>query len=172
VEALYRRYGAMVLRRCRSMLRDEERALDAMQEVFVQVLRRKDRLRADYPSSLLYRIATNTCLNALRAAKRRPTSGGQRLLDSLPDREEPQGRVLDACLLEKLFASELAGTRRMAEMCYLEGASLADAAGDREVDVPPKPGRAEAARRAGLSVSGVRKRLGGLRERGLALMAR
>jgi DNA-directed RNA polymerase specialized sigma24 family protein len=43
----------------------------------------------------------------------------------------------------------------MAEMCYLEGASLADAA-----------------RRAGLSVSGVRKRLGGLRERGLALMAR
>ena len=38
VEAAYRRYGPMVLRRCRQMLRDEQQATDAMQDVFVQLL--------------------------------------------------------------------------------------------------------------------------------------
>jgi len=155
VEALYRRYGPMVLRRCRSILRDEERALDAMQDAFVQVLRRKESLRADYPSSLLYRIATNTCLNALRSARRSPAGGGGLKLENLPGREEPEGRVLDACLLERLFAPERPDTRAMAELHYLGGATLG-----------------ETAARVGLSVSGVRKRLRGLRARSLALAAR
>ena len=54
VEDLYRRYGPMVLRRCRGMLRDEDLAADAMQETFVQVLRHRSSLNARYPSSLLY----------------------------------------------------------------------------------------------------------------------
>jgi DNA-directed RNA polymerase specialized sigma24 family protein len=33
VEALYRSYGPMVLRRCRQLLSDEENAAEAMQEV-------------------------------------------------------------------------------------------------------------------------------------------
>ena len=40
VEELYRRYGPMVVRRCREMLKDEEKAMEAAQDVFVQVLRR------------------------------------------------------------------------------------------------------------------------------------
>jgi len=63
VEMLYQKYGAMVLRRCRRLLREEDHALDAMQDVFVRVLQRQDSLKATYPSSLLYRIATNVCLN-------------------------------------------------------------------------------------------------------------
>ncbi len=155
VESLYRRYGPMVLRRCRSILRDEDRAQDAMQDVFVQVLRRKDSLRADFPSSLLYRIATNTCLNMLRSARRRPVVGGDWPLESLPGPEEPAARVLDAHLLDQLFAPERPGTRAMAEIHYLEQATLA-----------------ETASRVGLSVSGVRRRLRGLRQRGLAIAAR
>jgi hypothetical protein len=46
VEALYTRYGPMVLRRCRSMLGDEADALDALQDTFVQVLRHRERLDA------------------------------------------------------------------------------------------------------------------------------
>ena len=38
VEILYEKYGSMVLRRCRRLLRDEDRAMDAMQDVFVRVL--------------------------------------------------------------------------------------------------------------------------------------
>ncbi len=66
VEILYEKYGPMVLRRCRRLLRDEDRAMDAMQDVFVRVLQRRDRLKATYPSSLLYRIATSVCLNRIR----------------------------------------------------------------------------------------------------------
>jgi RNA polymerase sigma-70 factor (ECF subfamily) len=39
VEAVYRRYGPMVLRRCRTLLRDEERARDAMKDTFVKLVR-------------------------------------------------------------------------------------------------------------------------------------
>ncbi len=155
VESLYRRYGPMVLRRCRSILGDEDRAMDAMQDVFVKVLRKRESLRPDYPSSLLYRIATNTCLNVLRSRRRAPSYGSDRLLEDLPGREEPADRVLDTLLLEELFAQELPGTRSMAELHYLEKASFK-----------------ETAARVGLSVSGVRKRLSGLRARGLAIAAR
>ena len=72
VEGYYRKYSPMVLRRCRFMLRDEERALDAMQDVFVEVLRREKDLVHYAPSSLLYTIATNVCLNKIRRTKRRP----------------------------------------------------------------------------------------------------
>ena len=69
IEEYYTRYGPMVLRRCRQLLRDEDRALDAMQDVFTKVLMRKDRLKDRYPSSLLFRIATNVCLNMIRDRK-------------------------------------------------------------------------------------------------------
>lgn len=64
VEDLYHRYGPMVLRRCRRFVKDGEKALDAMQDTFVQVLRHESRLGADGHSSLLYRIATNALLAA------------------------------------------------------------------------------------------------------------
>ena len=80
IDQLYRQYGPMVMRRCRQLLRDEDQALDATQDVFVRLIERRDHLRADYPSSLLYRIATNICLNRIRDAKNRKTSTDQKLL--------------------------------------------------------------------------------------------
>ena len=35
IDALYRQYAPMVFRRCRSMLKNEERAQDAMQDTFI-----------------------------------------------------------------------------------------------------------------------------------------
>lgn len=72
VEALYRKYGPMVLRRCRSLLGNEERARDAMQDTFVRLLKSRESLTGEAPSSLLYCIATNVCLNLIRAERRRP----------------------------------------------------------------------------------------------------
>lgn len=72
VDAAYRRYGAMVLRRCRRLVRDEGKALDAMHDVFVNLLRSRDRLDGAAPASLLMRMATNVCLNQLRGERRRP----------------------------------------------------------------------------------------------------
>src|SRR5438045_11744 len=59
----------MVLRRCRKLLRDEARAVDAMHDVFVLMLRNQ---HLDGGSSLLFRLATNVCLNQLRAVRCKP----------------------------------------------------------------------------------------------------
>lgn len=45
IEEFYLRYGPMVIRRCRQMLRDEERAKDAAQEVFAKLIMNKKQLR-------------------------------------------------------------------------------------------------------------------------------
>lgn len=155
VEALYRRYGPMVLRRCRAIVGDEDESLDALQDVFVQVLRRRQTLRDDYPSSLLYRIATNVSLNRLRSRRRRRCEPAGELISELPGTDDPQARAVGRLLLDQVFSGVVEGTRAVAEDRWVEKASL-------EVT----------ARRAGLSVSGVRKRLRTLRSRGLAMVAR
>jgi RNA polymerase sigma-70 factor, ECF subfamily len=148
VEALYRKYGPMVLRRCRSLLRNEEKARDAMQETFVQLLRRGEALSGDAPSSLLYCIATNTCLNVLRSEKRRPEGEDGGLLESIAGSDDVEALGEARSLLDGIFEGEAASTRTMAVLVYVDGLTLE-----------------EAARRVGLSVSGLRKRLAGLKAR-------
>jgi len=60
----------MVIWRCKAILHNEEDAKDAAQEVFLKLLKVQDRLWDSYPSSLLYTMATNECLNRLKAKKR------------------------------------------------------------------------------------------------------
>jgi RNA polymerase sigma-70 factor (ECF subfamily) len=70
LEELYRRHAAAVYARCRYLLRDVDAARDATQDVFVRVLRAPGELEAAAsPTALLLRIATNHCLNALRASR-------------------------------------------------------------------------------------------------------
>ena len=148
VESLYRKYGPMLLRRCRSLLRDEEKALDAMQETFVRVLKNRDRLTGEAPSSLLYCIATNVCLNALRSGRGRTVEGGDELLEAIAGADDPEAGPDARHLLDRVFAREKPSTRTMAVLHYVDGLTLE-----------------ETAARVGLSVSGLRKRLTGLRER-------
>lgn len=151
VEQFYRKYGPMVFRRCRSLLNDEDRAYDAMQEVFVKVLRKADSLDDRAPSSLLYTIATNVCLNELRKVNRLVDSGNE-IIETTAGTESHERIVLTNHFLEQLFSLEKESTRTMAVLHYVEGYTLE-----------------ETARVMNMSVSGVRKRLRGLRERGLAL---
>ena len=148
VEALYRRYGPMVLRRCRRILLNEEKALDAMQDTFVQILRHEKRLNDSAPSSLLYRIATNTCLNILRREQRRPQTGSDEILLNIASSEDPEATVLNRQLLDHIFMNEKPSTRVMAVMHYVDRMTLEEVAGE-----------------VGLSVSGVRKRLRNLKTR-------
>jgi len=72
IEELYRKYGALVRRRARSILGDEHEAQDAMQEVFVRVIAAMAEFRGQsQPSTWLYRITTNLCLNRIRDSRRR-----------------------------------------------------------------------------------------------------
>jgi len=142
VEGLYERYGPMVLRRCRQLLRDEQEALDVAQDVFVRLLERRDRLSGLHPSGLLFRIATNLCLNRIRDARRHPRVAGDEILETLARRDD-----LDApLLLDRLFRRHPESTRAMAVMHWLDGMTFEQVARD-----------------CGMSVSGVRKRLRALR---------
>jgi RNA polymerase sigma-70 factor (ECF subfamily) len=94
ITELYRRYGDIVIGRCRSLLRNDSDAQDAAQEVFLKAHRYKDSFRGDSsPSTWLFRITTTTCLNWIRTRKRHPedpvedfaTSPFQPLTDSLLD---------------------------------------------------------------------------------------
>jgi RNA polymerase sigma-70 factor, ECF subfamily len=70
IAELYTRYGAVVLSRCRWLLKDDEASKDAAQEVFVKVLRSFDGFRNDAsPLTWILRIATNHCLNVIAANK-------------------------------------------------------------------------------------------------------
>ena len=142
IEDLYRRYGPMVLRRCRQLLADEQAALDACQDVFVQLLEKSGRLTDAYPSSLLYRMATNLCLNQIRDRKRRPETRDERLLHSIATAEDNESRQAMRSLLERLFGAHRPSSRTIAVFHFVDGMTLE-----------------ETAREVGMSVSGVRKRL-------------
>ena len=144
-ETYYRTYGPMVLRRCRTLMGDEELARDAMQDTFVQLLRREDRLRHEAPSSLLYRMATNTCLNRIRSQGRRPEVPDGELLEQIALSSSDESRTEARSLLGRLFSSVPESTATIATLHLLDGLTLQEVADT--VD---------------MSVSGVRKRLRGL----------
>lgn len=67
---LYERYGHVLFHRCRSIVRNDEEAWDAVQETFARVVKHSDTFRAQSsPLTWMYRISTNYCLNQLRNRK-------------------------------------------------------------------------------------------------------
>ena len=150
IEEYYTRYGPMVLRRCRQLLRDEERALDAMQEVFTRLMISQRRLKGIYPSSLLFRISTNVCLNMIRDQRshRSIDSDSQEVLIQLASYDEGEDRVILRDLLDRMFRKEKQSTREIATLHFVDGMTLQEVADE-----------------VGLSLSGVRKRIRELKAR-------
>ena len=146
VESLSERYGPMVLRRCRYLLNDEDEAMDVCQDVFVRMIEKRDRLDARHPSSLLYVIATNLCLNRIRDRKRHAVPTDDTRLERIASAGEPARQSEARLLLDRLFRRQPASSRTIAVLHYLDGLTLKQVANE-----------------VGLSVSGVRKRLRNLR---------
>jgi RNA polymerase sigma-70 factor (ECF subfamily) len=135
----------MVLRRCRKLLGDDQSARDAMHDVFVQILSHADGLSDRAPSSLLFRIATNVCLNRLRTRKRRPEDGDA-LLVEIAETTDPAARSAARAALDALFRHEPDDTALIAVLHLHDRMTLEEVAAE-----------------VGMSVSGVRKRLSRLR---------
>jgi RNA polymerase sigma-70 factor (ECF subfamily) len=136
----------MVLRRCKKLLGDEQSARDAMHDVFVQILSRADQLADQAPSSLLFRIATNVCLNRIRSRRRRPEDGDPDLLTQIAAHADPAARSAARAALDALFRHEPADTALIAVLHLHDRMTLQEVAAE-----------------VGMSVSGVRKRLDKLR---------
>jgi RNA polymerase sigma-70 factor (ECF subfamily) len=152
-EELFRKYWPMALRRCRSMLGDAESAADAAQEVFVKVLDKRHTLKAEYPSSLLWTMATNHCLNVLRSrARRAEVSGGDSLIERIACSSDIEAEAGRRGLLTKIFRQHPENSRTIAVLHFVDGMTLE-----------------ETAREVGMSVSGVRKRLRALRDSALKI---
>lgn len=68
--ALYTRFGGSVYGRCLYLLKDKAKAEDAMQDVFAKALDHGGGFRGESsPMTWLMTIATNHCLNMLRAER-------------------------------------------------------------------------------------------------------
>jgi RNA polymerase sigma-70 factor (ECF subfamily) len=149
VAAWYEKYGPMVIRRCRKILGNGDDAMDAVHDVFVNLLQARPRLHGGFPSSLLYTMATNICLNRIRKNKR------EILWDFSGDKEnmffcndDGFNQVEAELFLEAVFKDESETNRAICFMYFADGMTLK-----------------EIGEAVGLSVSGTRKRLEAFKSR-------
>ena len=146
IEDCYKKYAPMVFRRCSFLLKNEEEALDAAQDVFVNLIRCQEQLHGQFLSSLLYTIATNICLNRMRQRKRHGGSvddlSSSQNFQLLAENDSGLERVEDSMFMDAILQDESESTRAICFMYHGDGMTL------REIgDVMD------------MSVSGVRKRL-------------
>jgi len=148
VESLFRKYGPMVNRRCMQLLRDPAEASDMTQEVFIRLLERKDTLHGEFPSSLLWNVATRLCLNRIRDRKRRGQgfASSSDLLEQIASLEDDFSRLEARSMLDRIFGKNPESSRTIAVLHFLDGMTLEEVASE-----------------VGMSVSGVRKRIRVLR---------
>ena len=149
VAAWYEKYGPMVIRRCRKILGNGEDAMDAVHDVFVNLLQAKPRLHGEYPSSLLYTMATNICLNRIRKYKREILQDFSGDRENMFFRDDAGFNQVEAELILEAVLKDESKTNRVIYYMY-----FADEMTLKEI------GEA-----VGLSISGVRKRLEAFKKR-------
>lgn len=147
IDSYYRKYAAMVFRRCMQMLRDEGRAQDAVQEVFLSLVKNNAKIKDEFPSSLLYRMATNICLNIIKREKKVSVKDDS-FFNAIEGRDDFSENLQAREVLERIFSGEKSDMMELAVMRYLDKMTYEEIAG-----------------LSGLSVSGVRKRLRKLSEK-------
>jgi len=152
----YQKYGPMVLRRCKFMLLNEEMALDAMQDVFLQLIENRSKVR-DFCSSLFYVTATRVCLNKIRANKVRSGPDFDSIADIMADdfSELEIQKVEAEIILDNIFAERDSKDALIATLHYVDGLTLE-----------------ETAEQIGMSVSGIRKRIVSLKKHSKAYISR
>ena len=144
----------MVLRRCRAILKDEEKALDAMQDVFLRILESKDKIK-NACASLFYVTATRVCLNKIKSDKLRSGPDFEKIAQFMADDfSETEKEKIDAALaIERIFEKRDHKDSLIATLHFVDGLTLE-----------------ETAEEIGMSVSGVRKRIRELQKYSLKLM--
>ena len=128
LRALYETHAPAVLARCRYLLRDDEAAKDALQDVFVKALRALPEFRAQAsPHTWLLRIATHHCLNLKRAQRAlfleelRRLGEGRQVETEPPERRELLRALLGAAGAEE---QEVAVLRFVDELTQAEIAEV------------------------------------------------
>lgn len=96
LKELYEKYGAAVYRRCAYLLRNDEDARDAMHDVFIKVAKNVGEFRGEAsPLTWMTRIATNHCLNIIRAKKAAWHDQFKRFVEHKAAENGPSQRLVD-----------------------------------------------------------------------------
>lgn len=147
-EKLYCKFGPMVYRRCMFILKDESKALDAMQDVFVRILEKSENI-SEICSSFFFTTATRVCLNQIRSDKYRNSLQIDGLAESIEDcfsaKQEEITNV--SLLLDIIFSERDSKDREIAILYFVDEFTLE-----------------ETAKQMKMSVSGVRKRISALKK--------
>ncbi|MBI4978440.1 MAG: RNA polymerase sigma factor [Spirochaetes bacterium] len=120
IESYYRQYYTMVFRRCRWLLKDEDRAHDAMQEVFVKVMRRlehEENFVIEDPTGFFYRCASNVCFNMMRGIRRKRESYAPDAVDMANVQDRHQ-HALEANEMIDIILAKATEDEREIALCY------------------------------------------------------
>jgi len=126
---LYARYGFLLLRRCRTILRDAAAAEDALQLIFERLLRKGAGVRdAGQPLRWLYRVADRCCFDVLRARKRTRESP----IDEEPadDARHPAVDIELRDSVMVLLAQMDDEEQRLAVLLFVDGMTQGEIAGE------------------------------------------
>jgi RNA polymerase sigma-70 factor (ECF subfamily) len=123
--------------------------MDAVHDVFVNLLRAQPRLHGQFPSSLLYTMATNICLNRIRKRKKESPKDifaeGELLFFSV---DKGFDQVEAELILEAILKDESEMNRAICFMYHADGMTLK-----------------EIGEAVGLSTTGIHKRLEAFKSR-------
>ncbi|HEY4015564.1 MAG TPA: sigma-70 family RNA polymerase sigma factor [Polyangiaceae bacterium] len=129
VSRLYERYGFLLLRRCRTILRDSSAAEDALQQVFEKLLRNGAGIRdADQPLRWLYRVADRCCFDLLRRRRRSPESPMD--VEAATSPAHPAIDVEARNAVMALLATLDVDEQRMAVLLFVDGMSQGEIAAE------------------------------------------
>jgi RNA polymerase sigma-70 factor, ECF subfamily len=127
VEAAYRRYFAVISRKCARMLGDRQEATDVAQETFARLWEERDALLDPLAiTAWIYRTSTRLAIERLRKRpKSEPADGAE-----IPAHDDPERSVEARRLLERLSSElsdrvlEVAILNRLDELTQAEIAEL------------------------------------------------
>jgi len=96
-DILYKRYSGKIFGKCISLLKEEARAADATQEVFMKILLNLSKFSGKSKfSTWIYSITYNFCIDVIRRAKKDPSL----LVDDIETKHDVVDDVEDTYLLE------------------------------------------------------------------------
>lgn len=127
VRELYVRYGHLVLRRSRLVLRDPQLAEDALQTVFLKALKHGASIRtASSQLAWLYRSVDHCCFDIMRA-RRRNLSSAEHNASWYAPAQVSEAPIAERSLVERLWARLGARERYLAVLVYRDGLTQGEA---------------------------------------------
>ena len=124
---LYRRYGFLLQRRCRTLLRDSAAADDALQDAFIKIMNATQALHsAENPIAWMYCVVDRCCFDQLRRTKVRRTEAinGDEDRHAVHPGVDVEARDAALRILNQLSEAEY----EVAVMAYVDGMSQVEIA--------------------------------------------